>query len=128
MHVCGVGVGVNCAELCFLKTQKLSSLSQVLPLQSDITYICCNQYFEVSSCGVNKHVIQRNNHLMLWCCVRQAVSLLRPGGVLVYSTCTVTVEENEDQVAWLLHTFPDITLEQQVSPDTPFLTLLWNNR
>ena len=65
---------------------------------------------------------------MLWCCVRQAVSLLRPGGVLVYSTCTVTVEENEDQVAWLLHTFPDITLEQQVSPDTPFLTLLWNNR
>ena len=78
---------------------------------------------------------------MLWC-VRQAVSLLRPGGVLVYSTCTVTVEENEDQVAWLLHTFPDITLEQQVSPDTlfptslgqhvspdaPFLTSLRSNR
>ena len=55
--------------------------------------------------------------------MRQAVSLLRPGGVLVYSTCTVTVEENEDQVAWLLHTFPDITLEQQVSPDSPFLNI-----
>ncbi|CAG5120499.1 unnamed protein product [Candidula unifasciata] len=31
-----------------------------------------------------------------------AVKLLKPGGVLVYSTCTITREENEDQVARLL--------------------------
>ncbi|XP_076461980.1 tRNA (cytosine(72)-C(5))-methyltransferase NSUN6-like isoform X2 [Babylonia areolata] len=42
-----------------------------------------------------------------------AVALLRPGGVLVYSTCTVTLEENEDQVAWLLHTCPALLLEPQ---------------
>ncbi len=32
--------------------------------------------------------------------LRVAWRLLRPGGVLVYSTCTVTVAENEDNVSW----------------------------
>lgn len=50
-------------------------------------------------------------------CVRvlQAVQLLKKGGVLVYSTCTVTLAENEEQVAWALKTFPCLTLEPQVS-------------
>lgn len=42
-----------------------------------------------------------------------AVSLLRKGGVLVYSTCTVTLAENEEQVAWALKTFPCLTLQPQ---------------
>ncbi|CAL8313650.1 unnamed protein product [Merluccius merluccius] len=42
-----------------------------------------------------------------------AVQLLRPGGVLVYSTCTVTLAENEEQVAWALRTFPCLTLAPQ---------------
>lgn len=45
----------------------------------------------------------------------QAEALLKPGGVLVYSTCTVTQEENENQVAWMLKTFPALSL----SPQTP---------
>lgn len=44
----------------------------------------------------------------------QAVRLLKQGGVLVYSTCTVTLAENEEQVAWVLKTFPCLTLEPQV--------------
>ena len=32
--------------------------------------------------------------------VRAAAALLRPGGLLVYSTCTVTPQENEEVVAW----------------------------
>ncbi|OWK03102.1 NSUN6 [Cervus elaphus hippelaphus] len=43
----------------------------------------------------------------------QAVELLRPGGVLVYSTCTVTLAENEEQVAWALETFPSLQLQHQ---------------
>lgn len=39
-----------------------------------------------------------------------AVSLLRSGGVLVYSTCTVTVAENEDMVRWVLEKYSDIQL------------------
>jgi len=35
-----------------------------------------------------------------------AVSLLRPGGVLVYSTCTNNREENEEVTQWASLTFP----------------------
>ncbi|KAJ8277621.1 hypothetical protein GJAV_G00077660 [Gymnothorax javanicus] len=42
-----------------------------------------------------------------------AVRLLKRGGVLVYSTCTVTLEENEEQVAWALDTFPCLSLQPQ---------------
>ncbi|XP_049420668.1 tRNA (cytosine(72)-C(5))-methyltransferase NSUN6 isoform X1 [Epinephelus fuscoguttatus] len=42
-----------------------------------------------------------------------AVRLLKKGGVLVYSTCTVTLAENEEQVAWALSTFPCLTLQPQ---------------
>ncbi|NXN21587.1 NOP2 methyltransferase, partial [Nycticryphes semicollaris] len=42
-----------------------------------------------------------------------AVKLLKPGGVLVYSTCTITLSENEEQVAWALKTFPCLQLQSQ---------------
>ncbi|XP_064410808.1 tRNA (cytosine(72)-C(5))-methyltransferase NSUN6 isoform X2 [Latimeria chalumnae] len=42
-----------------------------------------------------------------------AVKLLKPGGVLVYSTCTVTLAENEEQVAWALKSFPCLMLQPQ---------------
>lgn len=32
----------------------------------------------------------------------------------MYSTCTVTLAENEEQVAWALATFPQLTLQPQV--------------
>jgi 16S rRNA C967 or C1407 C5-methylase (RsmB/RsmF family) len=39
--------------------------------------------------------------------------LKRPGGTMVYSTCTVNVDENEAQVRWVLDTFPWLRLERQ---------------
>ncbi|XP_054847441.1 tRNA (cytosine(72)-C(5))-methyltransferase NSUN6 isoform X2 [Eublepharis macularius] len=44
---------------------------------------------------------------------RVAVQLLKPGGILVYSTCTITLSENEEQVAWALQTFPCLQLQSQ---------------
>lgn len=44
----------------------------------------------------------------------QAVGLLKDGGTLVFSTCTITVEENEMLVAWALKTFPSMHLCAQV--------------
>lgn len=38
--------------------------------------------------------------------LRQAMLLLRPGGRLIFSTCTFSLEENEDQVRWMLELFP----------------------
>ncbi|XP_039966533.1 tRNA (cytosine(72)-C(5))-methyltransferase NSUN6 isoform X2 [Bactrocera neohumeralis] len=46
-----------------------------------------------------------------------AVPLLKPNGILVYSTCTVTEEENESVVAWVLEKFPQMRLV----PATPHL-------
>ncbi|XP_072859187.2 tRNA (cytosine(72)-C(5))-methyltransferase NSUN6 isoform X1 [Pogona vitticeps] len=45
--------------------------------------------------------------------LRVAVHLLKPGGILVYSTCTITLSENEEQVAWMLETFPCLQLQSQ---------------
>ena len=45
----------------------------------------------------------------------QAVGLLMDGGVLVYSTCTITPQENEEQVAWAVKSFPCLKLARQVS-------------
>ncbi|XP_023946918.2 tRNA (cytosine(72)-C(5))-methyltransferase NSUN6 [Bicyclus anynana] len=45
-----------------------------------------------------------------------AVRVLKVGGKLVYSTCTITVNENEGMVTWALENFPCI----QLIPAEPF--------
>ena len=44
--------------------------------------------------------------------IETAFTLLKPGGVLVYSTCSNEPEENEGVISWLLHTFSDAKLEE----------------
>ncbi len=39
-----------------------------------------------------------------------AAALLAPGGVMVYSTCTFSVQENEESVSWLLSRHKDLEL------------------
>ncbi len=40
--------------------------------------------------------------------LRAAVRALKPGGRLVYSTCTLAPAENEEMAAWLKSAFPDL--------------------
>jgi len=42
--------------------------------------------------------------------INVAYRLLKPGGVLVYSTCTINPEENEGNVCYALSSFPDLEL------------------
>ncbi|MCC8066332.1 MAG: RsmB/NOP family class I SAM-dependent RNA methyltransferase [Clostridiales bacterium] len=42
--------------------------------------------------------------------VLQAVSMLRPGGMMLYSTCTFSPEENEQVIAYLLENCPEMEL------------------
>lgn len=39
--------------------------------------------------------------------IESAFHALRPGGTLVYSTCTLNREENESVLAWLKETWPE---------------------
>jgi 16S rRNA (cytosine967-C5)-methyltransferase len=60
-------------------------------------------------------------------------SLLKPGGILVYSTCTIEREENEDNVAAFLDRHPeytldadsgDVSLPAELMPFTGMVTIL----
>ena len=42
--------------------------------------------------------------------LENAARCVRPGGRLLYSTCTFSLEENEHNVAWFLDTHPDFSL------------------
>ncbi|MBE6117819.1 MAG: NOL1/NOP2/sun family putative RNA methylase [Erysipelotrichaceae bacterium] len=51
---------------------------------------------------------------VLMCAARQrtildsAVACLRPGGLLVYSTCTLNTMENEENIVWLCRKYPEM--------------------
>ncbi|MCD7956014.1 MAG: RsmB/NOP family class I SAM-dependent RNA methyltransferase [Lachnospiraceae bacterium] len=42
--------------------------------------------------------------------VRHAVSMLRPGGMMLYSTCTFSPEEDEQIIGYILENYPDMEL------------------
>jgi len=44
--------------------------------------------------------------------LHNAAALLRPGGRLVYSTCTFNMDENERMISWFLQNFPEFVVEQ----------------
>ena len=48
--------------------------------------------------------------------IRAGWRALRPGGVLVYSTCTFAPEENEGVVDWLLREVPEAVVEDTALP------------
>ncbi|MFB9330562.1 16S rRNA (cytosine(967)-C(5))-methyltransferase RsmB [Paenibacillus aurantiacus] len=48
--------------------------------------------------------------------LREAAKLVKSGGTLVYSTCTIARQENEDQVAAFLAEQPDFELDPQWPP------------
>ncbi len=52
--------------------------------------------------------------------LNEAAVMLRPGGNLVYSTCTFSKEENEDNVEWFLSKHPDYKLirKERIWPHT----------
>lgn len=48
--------------------------------------------------------------------LKNVKSYVKPGGVLVYSTCTITKEENENNVEWFLENNPDYVVEAIEGP------------
>ncbi|CAM3128181.1 RsmF rRNA methyltransferase first C-terminal domain-containing protein [Leuconostoc rapi] len=48
--------------------------------------------------------------------LHEAVKMLRPGGQIIYSTCTFAPEEDEQMIAWLMSTYPTLTLNTIEKP------------
>ncbi|WP_319581609.1 RsmB/NOP family class I SAM-dependent RNA methyltransferase [uncultured Pseudodesulfovibrio sp.] len=48
--------------------------------------------------------------------LEKAASMLRPGGTVLYSTCTTNIEENEAQVTWVMETL-DLELAPLAEPE-----------
>ncbi|OAD04057.1 hypothetical protein MUCCIDRAFT_142470, partial [Mucor lusitanicus CBS 277.49] len=44
--------------------------------------------------------------------MKQGWHMLKPGGIMIYSTCSLSIRQNEDNVAWFLNEFKDAQLEK----------------
>ncbi len=67
--------------------------------------------------------------------LQSAIRMIKPGGRLVYSTCTFAIEENESQIRWLHQQYPDAWepieprgLESWLSPLQAGCYRLWPHR
>lgn len=46
--------------------------------------------------------------------LKEAAQMLRPGGIMVYSTCTFAPEEDEGTVDWFVKEYPAFTIEESI--------------
>lgn len=51
--------------------------------------------------------------------LRSAVSATKPGGIIVYSTCTLSPEENEQVIAWVLQKEPGVVEVEPIELTIP---------
>jgi 16S rRNA (cytosine1407-C5)-methyltransferase len=74
--------------------------------------------------------IRQLSEIQKWM-LRSAVSATKPGGLIVYSTCTISAEENESVIEWILKKEKDALVTEPVNiPDfrfSPALTV-WQDK
>jgi 16S rRNA (cytosine967-C5)-methyltransferase len=53
-----------------------------------------------------------------------AAKNVKKGGFLVYSTCSILPQENEEQISWFLDSNPDFKIVENVGDKNPFIQTL----
>ncbi|XP_063974274.1 tRNA (cytosine(72)-C(5))-methyltransferase NSUN6 isoform X2 [Diachasmimorpha longicaudata] len=113
----------NVRVFCFDSTKSVNNLLETIQKIEDGPPFCQGSFDKIlldgpcSVLGKRPQILNKINHKELRSFVplqrrlfSAAVQLLTVGGILVYSTCTITISENEGIVAWALKTFPNLEL------------------
>ena len=95
------------------------------PIQA-LPHILQGQFDKIlldAPCSSEKHVFNSKHHLKIWSPNRIAnlahlqnllisslLPLLKPNGLLIYSTCALSFAENEDQISSVLKSHPELKL------------------
>lgn len=74
---------------------------------SPSSYVASESAFDFWNPKLSKHLPMLQKRILA-----SAINCLKPGGTLVYSTCTYSPEENEEVVDWVLQKFPEVALQQ----------------
>lgn len=53
-----------------------------------------------------KFLVEKQKHLL-----RSALACAKPGGIVIYSTCSPRIEENEAVIAWMMKKQPELVIE-----------------
>jgi tRNA (cytosine40_48-C5)-methyltransferase len=68
-------------------------------------YVIEPDFFKIKTLKTIKEMQEIQRELL-----KAAVDVLNPGGILVYSTCSLEPEENEEQIDWLIGKYPQLEL------------------
>ena len=109
MH-CVININMcYCYFRLYLYSQRVIVISGYIFTQTCVIVISGYIFTQTCVIVISGYIFTQNVLLLF-----QAISLLKPGGCLVYSTCTLLPQENEEQVAWVLANFPQMKVDQQV--------------
>ena len=132
-------------------TLKLFGFPEIATVHSSVQalpYKLTGQFDKIlldAPCSSEKHVYNSKRFLKIWSenkittlshlqqlLVNTLLPLLKPGGLLVYSTCALNPSENEEVVSKTLSKHPNLALKSMsysIPPSDPmFIAILQNNR
>ena len=133
-------ISVSRAQV-LLKTLESQGISNAFVMAEDITSLNLDEKFDkilVDAPCSGEGMFRKDNDLIKsWLdkgndyyaniqkgIISKAIDLLKPGGMLVYSTCTFSKKEDEDIIEYALSVFPELTVlpVKQYSGFMPGLT------
>ena len=105
-------LGINC-----IKTINDDARTMKLDMQFDIVFadVPCSGLGTIAKKPDIKWKREREDIYLLVETQRKILEsgaeMVKPSGALIYSTCTIEPEENQDNISWFLEKFPEFTID-----------------